>query len=66
MDDEQSVSDVELIVADLNGPHAFGIATDDGHRYVVVDNRFRRNDPRARASAFNAYLRLTGPATATA
>lgn len=59
MDDEQPVlEDVELIVEDLHGPHAFGVTTEDGHRYLVVDERFPKNDPLARSNAFSAYLKL--------
>jgi hypothetical protein len=48
--------DVELIVADLSGPGAVGITTEEGQRFLVVDKTFPRNDPRARARAFRAYL----------
>lgn len=66
MDDGKPVLDVELIVEDLHGPHAFGVTTDDGRHYLVVDSRFPANDPLARSSAFSAYRRLLhgGPAVA--
>lgn len=60
MDNEQSVLDVELIVTDLHGPHAFGITTEDGRRYLVVDKRFPKNDWRARQAFFCTYQKLTG------
>lgn len=58
MDDEQPVLDVELIVADLHGPHAFGVTTEDGHHYLVVDKGVPKNEWRARATAFCAYQKL--------
>ena len=58
---ELPVLDVELIVTDLHGPAAMGITTEDGHRYLVVDRTFPKNDPRARARAFRAYLMQAMP-----
>lgn len=55
------VLDVELIVADLHGPAAMGITTEDGRRYLVVDRTFPKNNPRARARAFRAYLMQATP-----
>lgn len=63
MNSEQPVLDVELIVTDLHGPHAFGITTEDGRRYLVVDKAFPRNDWRARAAFFCTYQKLTGVTT---
>jgi hypothetical protein len=55
-DDQAPILDVELIVADLNGPGAVGVTTKEGQRFLVVDKTFPKNDPRARARAFRAYL----------
>jgi hypothetical protein len=63
MDSDQPVLDVELIVTDLNGPHAFGVTTEDGHRYLVVDTRVPKDDRRARATAFCAYKQLAFPSS---
>jgi hypothetical protein len=54
--DQPPVLDVELIVADLHGPGAIGVTTEDGQRFLVVDKTFPRNDPCARARAFHVYL----------
>lgn len=61
MDSEQSVLDVELIVTDLHGPHSFGIATEDGRRFLVVDKAVPENDRSARETAFCAYRELALP-----
>jgi hypothetical protein len=66
MDDGNPVLDVELIVEDLHGPHAFGVTTEDGHHYLVVDKRFPKNDPLARTTAFGAYQRMIRGGTAAA
>lgn len=58
MNSEQPVLDVELIVTDLHGPHAFGIVGDDGRRYLVADKEMPKDDQRARATAFCAYTKL--------
>lgn len=57
MNTEQPL-DVELIVTDLHGPRAFGITTEDGQRYLVVDKRFPKNDHSAREAFFHTYQRM--------
>lgn len=64
MNKEPPVLDVELIVTDLHGPHAFGVTTEDGHRYLVVDKGVPHDDQAARATAFCAYKRLACTTTA--
>lgn len=64
MDSDQPALDVELIVTDLHGSNAVGITTEDGHRYLVVDETFPRNDPRTRARFFRTYLMQAVPPTA--
>ena len=64
MDSEQPVLDVELIVTDLHGPHAFGIDTEDGRHFLVVDKTTPQNDRYARDTAFCAYQRLAVPPAA--
>lgn len=63
-DDQAPALDVELIVADLNGPGAVGVTTEEGQRFLVVDKTFPANDPRARARAFRAYLMQAIPKAA--
>jgi len=58
MDSEQTVLDVELIVTDLHGPHAFGIDTEDGRHFLVVDKTVPENMRYARDAAFCAYEQL--------
>ena len=53
--------DVKMIVADLHGRNAIGVTAEDGGRYLVVDKTFPKNDPRARARAFRAYLMQATP-----
>jgi hypothetical protein len=65
MDSEQPVLDVELIVTDLHGPHAFGIDTEDGRHFLVVDKTVPRNIQYARDAAFCAYEKLAIEPAAT-
>lgn len=58
MDSEQPVLDVELIVTDLHGPHAFGVTTEDGRHILVVDKTFPQNEHAARDAAFCSYREL--------
>lgn len=61
MDSEQPVLDVELIVTDLHGPHSFGVTTEDGRRFLVVDKAAPENSRCARETAFCAYRKLALP-----
>lgn len=64
MDSEQPVLDVELIVTDLHGGHAFGIDTEDGRRFLVMDRTVPENSQCARDAAFCAYRELAIPPAA--
>jgi hypothetical protein len=65
MDSKQSVTDVELIVTDMGGPHAIGVTTDSGERYLVVDSTFPQNNRGAREAFFRTYQTMTCTAAST-
>lgn len=64
MDSEQPVTDIELIVTDMGGPHAIGVTTDNGQRYLVVDSTFPKNNRGAREAFFRTYQKMTCAAAA--
>lgn len=65
MDSDRPALDVELIVADLHGSNAVGVTTEDGHRYLVVDKTFPKNDPRTRDRFFRTYQMQAVPPAAS-
>lgn len=47
---------VHVILRDLQGTDAFGYTDTTGESVIVADRAVLRNDPTARASAFNVLL----------